>query len=285
MNTAYLDLSLLTTDSDTRVNFIHAKIKRLSKKDLDLDVIGKLAYSKNSIADWLKGRHPVPLPVLKNPNNIANRIEYLCLRASKARVLLPICNKKLAYFLGVVFGDGHIANSVRSSGYRRFKVVIQKGRSDYSEFVIPKIIENVFGIRPRLFFSKRKSELITVSINSKIVSRFFTQLFNFTYGKKSDRVIDSIKTLSPELQFYFIAGLFDTDGGISGDSFAFCNSSKKTTRFVEDFLNLKNIETRFYKQSKGRFKWYQVRIPRSNKNKFLLTFPLKNKRKFATGET
>jgi len=264
-----IDLNLLNDVSDSRFTFIHAKMRRISKRDLNLAKVAFYGFSKDSLNDWLALRYPIPLIVLKNPNSLANRIDCLCIRASNSKVSIPRFDKDLAYFLGVMFGDGHIVGSFRNQGYRRFALVIQKKRTNYSEFVIPSIIEKIFGVKPKLFFWERKSKLITIKVSSKIVSRFFTNLFNFSYGKKSDQVIDFIKKLPKNLHLYFVAGLFDTDGGVSGNSFAFCNSSKKTALFVQAFLEKQKIKTRFYSQRKGSFKWYQVRIPKVDKLKFL----------------
>ena len=227
--------------------------------------------------NWIATKAP------KIPNGTAKRMGYLCLRASKAKVKVPKLDSALAYFLGVIFGDGHIAYSKRKKGYLRFRVAIQKKRTKYSEFFLPPLINAIFGITPRIYFTKRKSELITILINSKIVSRFFTNLFHFSSGKKSDIVIDFIKKLPQELQLFFVAGLFDTDGGVSGSSFAFCNSSKKTALFVRSFLSKIKIETKFYPQSKNEFKWYLVYVCGKHKNDFLQKLPLKNGSKYASG--
>ncbi len=283
MGVNLIDLNLLNDSSDSKFGFIRAKIPTISEEDIDLAKVNKLGFSKDSFSDWLALRYPVPLRVLKTPNALGNRIKCLCIRASNSKISVPKFDKDLVYFLGVMFGDGHVVGSIRKKGYRRFALVIQKKRTIYSEFVIPSIIEKIFGVKPKTSFWKRKSELITIKISSKIVSRFFTNNFDFSYGKKSDEVIDFVKKIPKELHLYFVAGLFDTDGGVSGNSFAFCNSSKKTALFVKEFLEKQKIKTRFYPQKKGPFRWYLVFIPASDKFKFLKAMPLKNESKYAGG--
>lgn len=269
---------MLNDISDSKFTFIHAKVKCLSLLDINLKKAKIFGYSDDSIQGWLKAKYPVPLILLKNPSAMAYRIDYLCMRASNSKVMVPKLDSKLAYFLGVVFGDGHIAGFIRKKGYRQFRIVIQKKRTNFSEFILPPLIETLFGVKPKLFFWKRKSELITISINSKVVSRLFTNLFRFSYGKKSDKTIDFIQGLPVELQRHFVAGLFDTDGGRSAGSFSFCNSSKKTALFVKSFLEKQKIKTRFYSQAKGACKWYQVRVPKIDKIKFLGVLPLKKRK-------
>ena len=85
------------------------------------------------------------------------------------------------------------------------------------------------------------------------------------------------------MQLSFVTGLLDTDGGRSGNSFAFCSASKKTAFFVKDFLESHSISTRVNFQEYGKYSWYLVNIPKKDKNKFLETFPLKNEREYADG--
>ncbi len=280
---SFFDLNLLNDDYDSKQTSLHAEIVNLTREDIDLKKALNLDYSFSSVDDWIKQRHSVPLSVLKNANAKINRINFLNYRGSKLKVKLPKLDKEMFYFAGVVFGDGHVSGFIRQKGYRSYRIKIEKCRSDFSENYIPKLIEGLFGFKPRIYLGKKKSELVNIIINSKVVSKILTNVFSFSYGKKSDNVIDFVKQFPEYLQLHFITGLLDTDGGISANSFSFCNSSKKTVLFVKDFMEKQNLSTKFYKQTKGKFKWYQIRIPLKDKNRFLKTFPLKNKRKYAGG--
>ncbi len=279
-----IDLSLLDDKSDTKSTFLHAKIDNLSLADIDSTKADLYNYSADSASGWLKGRHTVPIRILRNPNSMKDKIKYLCFRASLHKVKLPKLDYKLSYFLGVIFGDGHVRNSFRKRGYRYFEIAIQKKRTHYSEVILPMLIESIFGIRPRKHIRKNDKNIITLSINSKIVSRLLTNIFSFSYGKKTAKTIDIIKKLPRDLQLGFVAGLFDTDGGVCWNSYSFCNSSKKTVLFVRDILSKENILTKLYPQKKGKFRWYQVYIIKRDKEKFLKLLSLKNKSKYATGE-
>ncbi len=280
---SYFDISLLNDKSDSKHTSLHAEIVNLTQEDIDLKKALNLGYSLSSVEDWIKQRHSVPINVLNNIDSISPQVKFLNYRGSKIKVKLPELDNNLFYFAGVVFGDGHVSGVIRPKGYRSYRVKIEKSKSDFSQYFISQLIEELFGFKPRIYFWKRKSELVNIIVNSKVVSRILTNVFGFSYGKKSDKVIDFVKQFPEELQLYFITGLLDTDGGISASSFSFCNSSKKTVLFVKDFMEKQNLATKFYEQSKENFKWYQVRIPLKDKNKFLKTFPLKNKRKYAGG--
>ena len=284
MTCGLIDLNLLDDKSDTKSTSLHAKIDNLSLTDIDPAKVNIHNYSADSVSGWLNGKYPIPIRVLRSPNSMKNRIEYLCCKASLHKVKLPKLDYKLSYFLGVIFGDGHVRNYFRKKGYRYFEIAIQKKRTQYSEFILPMLIEDIFGINPRKHIRKSDKNIITLSINSKIISRLLTNIFSFSYGKKSAKTIDIIRKLPRDLQLGFVAGLFDTDGGVSGTSYSFCNSSKKAVLFVRDFLSREGISTNLFKQKKDRFRWYQVYIIKRNKEKFLKLLPLKNKSKYATGE-
>ena len=280
MNQELVDFSLLHDDSDSRRALVRAKISNLSKSDLSFPKIKQYEFSMQSVSDWLDGKYTVPLVVLKNPNKLFKRTEYFCCGKSNKKVKFTV-NYSLAYFLGVVFGDGHIIGSFRPSKERRFGVVIQKLRSDYSEFYLPNLIHNIFSVKPKIFLWKRKNELVSININSKVIYRIFTNLFNFSHGKKSDKVIDRLKDFDYEFKKHFIAGFFDTDGGRASTSIALCNSSKKAIDFVKTFLDAEEITYKIYSQSKGIHKWYILYIIKKDKNKLFGLLDLKNERKFA----
>lgn len=276
----YFDPILLVDPADSRSTCLHLKIRDLFETDIDKEKVGQFGYSGASVRGWLSGQHTVPIIVLKNCSILGARIDYINCKNSRHRVNFPKVNEELFYFLGVILGDGCIKNSFRPSGHRRFTIKIEKLRTRFSEFCLPKLVEEVFGFKPQLYFRKKKSELVAVTINSKVVSRMLTNIFGFAYGKKIDKPVDFVLQFPEHLQLYFIAGLLDTDGGYSGKNFAFCNSSKKMVLYVKDFMEKHSIETRFYPQRKGPFEWFLLFVQSRSRQKFLDTFPLLNERKF-----
>lgn len=282
----YFDPNLLVDESDSKETGLHLKIKDFSLNDLDLNKAKTLGYWNSTITGWLSGKHTVPLELIRNSAAIGPRILHANYKSSKFKVKFPKLDEKLFYFAGVVLGDGHISGVIRSQGYRRYKVQIQKLRTNFSEFYLPNLIDEIFGVKPKIYFWKKKSELVNINANSKIVSRVLTNVFGFSYGKKTDTPIDFVQKFPDNLQLQFIAGLWDTDGGKSGKTFAFCNSSKKMVLYVKDFMEKNYIETKFYEQHKGPFTWYLLFVRTRDTEKFLNLFPLKNARKYgdASGE-
>lgn len=278
------DLSLLSDDSDSELTSIRVKITGLCKEDINFGKVASLGYSDGAVNWWLN-EGKIPHAVLKDPALVSDRIQYICLRASKVKLRLPKFDEKFFYLTGVIYGDGHISGHFSKKGNQNFRIAIEKGKSAYSEFFLPKLITEVFGIKPRLYFRKRVGEMVSVTVYSKLISRILTKLCGFSCGKKSDSVIDFMSKLSNELQIAFVTGLLDTDGGKSGNSFAFCSSSEKTALFVKKSLESKGIATKSYFQQYGKYSWHQVLVLAKDKNKFLNEFQLKNERKYAGGRT
>ena len=258
---------------------LRAVIPGLKEEDLDEEKIRSIGYPKDVVSEWLSGKYSVPLNALRTGFDF-NKIKFLQVRGSKGKIKVPEFGSDFAYFLGVVLGDGHVKGSFRKEGYRRYLVTIKKKRTQYSEFVLPELIEKLFGVKPRIYFSWRKSEIISINLNSKVISEILTKLFDFAMGKKNDLVIAKAEEWPEDIKRHFVAGLFDTDGGVSSNSYAFCSSLERISRFVLDFLTQNGIECSVYRQHKGDFSWTLVYVKAKSKEKFLRLLPLKNSSKY-----
>lgn len=267
-------------EEDSRFSLIRADIKGLVPGDLDFLEISKYNFSKNTINDWLSGRYPIPICFI-NDKLSPRRIRYLCLRAGKNKIKFPKFDNDFFYFVGVIFGDGCVRDSMRKKGYRYYLIVLDNEINFYSKIYLPNLIDKIFGIRPNIRFFKRKKKLIHLEICSKVIVRIFTNFLKFAYGKKKDDVIEYIVTLPDDLQKSFIAGLFDTDGGRSWNSYSLGNNSLKMINFVRGFLESHNISTKLYKQIYTTSIYYHLRIDPRDKNRFFALIPVKNKSKFS----
>ena len=81
------DLRLLDDKTDSKYTCLHVKVKNLSRDDIDFEKVSMLGYSQSSINDWLRGKNSIPLSVLKSFNLLADRIEFMKLRASHIKEL------------------------------------------------------------------------------------------------------------------------------------------------------------------------------------------------------
>ncbi len=269
----------LPSNEDTKFSLIRVKLRRIVREDLDYEKINLSGFSEATINDWLKQRYAVPIQFLKNDPTLLN-VRYLCIRSGKNRTKFPKFDERVAYLAGVIFGDGHIKNHIRKKGYRCYRILIDKKKTTYSEKYLPRLFKSVFGVSPRLSFKKRKSDIVRIAINSKIISRIFTNLLGFSYGKKKPSMLKYVYLWSKPLQKHFIAGLFDTDGGKSWNSYMFGNTSRPMILFVKKFLENNHIRTKLYRQVYPTSIYYHVFILPKYKNRFLGLIPLQNTSKF-----
>ncbi|MBI4437805.1 hypothetical protein HY631_02535 [Candidatus Uhrbacteria bacterium] len=121
------------------------------------------------------------------------------------RIRRPRHSKKLAEFIGVIAGDGHIAP------YQILMTTNSKTDLEHARFV-GKLGEELFGVRPRIH--KRKDEnSVTVIFSAKSMAECVHQ-FGIPTGKKINNSL-SVPTWvlgSDSYKRAFLRGLFDTDG-------------------------------------------------------------------------
>ncbi len=109
-----------------------------------------------------------------------------------------------------------------------------------------------------------------------------THDLNIPSGKKSGyvRIPKSILG-SRKLEDNFLAGLFDTDGGIRGKTLGFTSASPQLIVQISTVLNnlkVKHSKEQWLNKQYDR-KFYGIRISTKDNDRFLNSLPLKNKRK------
>ena len=269
---------LLHSPTDSKSALIRARVSDIKAEDICYEAFAKYNFSEDSRSGWLKGRYPTPLVVLRPSANA--RIQSLCIRGAASEITPPLIGPKLAYLTGVVLGDGHVKNYLRTSGYPHYAIIIEKRKTEYSAKFLPALISSIFGPAPKIYFHRRKSDLVRISIASKIIHRIFTNLLGFSAGKKSGEPVKHAKLWPDELKREFIAGLFDTDGGRSGNSYSLGSTSKQIIDFARDFLHGHGVRTKTYTQHFPTSDYWHLYVLQKDKMKFLDVIPVKNSSKF-----
>ena len=116
----------------------------------------------------------------------------------------PKLNEELAWWVGVVKGDGHVAES----GYY---VYVSTKDNDLAERWA-HIGKNLFGIKPKFRFVKEK-ELHLIYFNSKNIVNFIKKNYG-KFGRYIWDVPQRIKKSNSKVIFAFIRGLFDAEGSM-----------------------------------------------------------------------
>lgn len=132
------------------------------------------------------------------------RTKHTCLK-------IPEMNNKVAYFTGVITGDGSITKSKRKVGGYCYRIQIV-GYKKYIAY-LTTLTKDLFDYQPRILKDKRKKHCYLINIYSAAIFAYFVQL-GLPVGKKRKLSVPKIIANNPSLFEYYMLGLIDTDGHI-----------------------------------------------------------------------
>lgn len=200
--------------------------------------------TSNSIKVVLKNGNEINLDKIREFKNI----EGFRAKRSGRIIKLPLkMTNDLAYFLGVIVGDGYVKMLKRIKGGFYWEIVIT-GRKDYIEY-LAQLVTNLFNYNPSITKEKRRDNSYILRISSMIIFRYFTRIFGFHSGEKSGN-IPKIKFVCDNSILFknYLAGLIDTDGYINNKYAALVQKDKK---FL-DYIRLKSKKLLNFDLSKPR---------------------------------
>ena len=195
-------------------------------------------------------------------------------------------NEETAYLAGVIVGDGHISNSFRSKNdisphYRIYLEISDLRYIKKIENLIKKIISTKSSVKSKPA-RKNKKQSYYLQITNKSLYYFLAYDLGIPKGKKCYAVcVPEIIFLSSKLQKYFLAGVFDTDGGVRGDVVGFTSASSQLINDIAKILQ--NLGFEFFQET-----WYNKRYDRNYFgiklksdyiDNFLSELPVRNERK------
>ena len=135
----------------------------------------------------------------------------------------PVESEKLAEFVGIIIGDGHIwAKGIRVTG---------NSNEIAHHYYIKKLIKELFDLDARVYISYTKKSVCITNIYSKKLVSFLERMGL----KKGDKIRNKTKIPSwifkkKEFIYSVLRGLFDTDGGVY-------NKQKNYKRVFIEFQN------------------------------------------------
>ncbi len=190
---------------------------------------------------------------------------------------------ELAYLIGAILGDGTIQKPLkRKRGGYYWDIEITSNK-EYS-ILIEKVCENIFKIKANTFQDKRKKDCWHVSMHSKAVHNYFTEVVGITAGRKTGN-IPWIKECcnTNELFKHFLAGLIDTDGHVSKRYICLVQKDKEFLEKIK--INAKEILDIDFRgpivnrKIDGNVVGWMISIYKGDeKRNFLNTIPLRYKR-------
>ncbi len=200
--------------------------------------------------------------------------------------LLITLNKNTAYLAGAIIGDGHITNSTKSKTdhSRDYRVNIELTDKEYLQELIVLIKSLVLTTSSLRCVKERygKQSSYSFQFRNKALYLFLTDYLGIPAGKKCSSVcIPSLILESPSLSWPFLAGLFDTDGGIRGKTIGYTSASKKLMSGVSNILNKENVihSVESWVNKRNLVTYYGIRISSASSDSFLKRLPMRNTRK------
>ena len=137
------------------------------------------------------------------------------------KIMLPKeLDYRLAYLLGVICGDGHLAEPNHSyDKLTSYNSELRITDQNQETFVfLTKLFKDLFGYIPNIYSEKSKvnKSFYRFVIRSKPLHRFLMIVCGIPAGDKrgKTKVPEIIKNAPLELQKWFISGFFDADGCI-----------------------------------------------------------------------
>jgi hypothetical protein len=119
-------------------------------------------------------------------------------------------SEKLAYFLGVLLGDGSVGSEQRPTIYLVGDLVEERGFYDY---VLIPLIRRLFKISPYSYVRKGKSAY-AVHFKSRRLVEYLVSELDFPVGEVRKYLPSSIMSFPEGIRLAFIRGLFDSDGSM-----------------------------------------------------------------------
>ncbi len=192
-----------------------------------------------------------------------------------------------AYLAGVIAGDGHISKGTKSKVdfSKDYRIVIDGINREYLKHVcalIKEVIKTKSLVKTKKPAFERKQELFSFQFRNKSFYYFLTKDLGIPAGKKCFSVsIPSQIFTSLDLQKAFLAGLFDTDGGIRGSSIGFTSASEKLLDGTSQILYNLGISHKreVWLNKKYSQRYYGLKIAPQDIDKLLKNLPVRNMEK------
>ncbi|MCM8774632.1 MAG: hypothetical protein NC820_07895 [Candidatus Omnitrophica bacterium] len=162
-------------------------------------------------------------------------------------------NKELAYFCGVLAGDGSIGFNQKKKDYWIKCVGNPADEKEFYNELIEPMIKQLFNLEilPKSF---DKDTTYGFNINSKSLVKYLTEFIGLPLGKKYDKLkIPDIFLDSNELTNSFICGVADTDFhlAVRKGYYPVISGVSKSERFIRDlreFLEKQGFKCCMYKR-------------------------------------
>lgn len=199
-------------------------------------------------------------------------------------------NETTAYLAGVIIGDGYISGSFKgpkNPNSRNYKVYIDLTDFEFISIVATltrQIVPTSIPIREKKVPQGHMPSW-SFSVTNKSWWYFFTETLGVPAGKKS-RVVTVPRPIldgSTSIKKEFLAGLFDTDGGLRSGAIGLTTASKSMAEQAALLFKEFGFDCRVNSWVIKKYDWryYGLSLRRRDVDRFLKEIPLRNERKKA----
>ena len=181
---------------------------------------------------------------------------------------------KLALYLGMIIGDGHISNRNNGFGYPTYSINFYNTFEGYVQLIY-NLHKELFGEEGKINSRKRinRKRIYDFCKYSRSSFDFLTSEMKIPFGRKCDivRIPKFIFNSSNSVKIYFFLGLFLTDGGLSGNKITFHMASKSLlfdlSRLIKEIWGFESkvIEV----VQKRKYFSYQLNLKKKESNTIL----------------
>ena len=216
------------------IKSIYLDIKKSNKRNTVKFIKEYLEVPYPTLYSWVSGSNPIPISkvisllnmwknvCLKDNNDVSMKLNELYYSSTyfsqngQRKVILPkYLDSELGYIIGFFQGDGHIKKE-NKKGFQEYSIYFYEASKDMLD-KINILIFNKFGIYGNIYFqSNNTGKWYSLRVSSKPIYLFFIKILGLQRGKKvrNISVPKIIKNAKLNIQFSFIRGFFDAEGGV-----------------------------------------------------------------------
>ena len=169
----------------------------------------------------------------------------------RRKIILPKkIDERLAEFIGVMIGDGHLGLHYSSKPGKKYvksaiKISGNKKEKEYLRFIM-NLFKSLFNLK-LTYHQDTAPGAIILRAHSKGIVQFLNKICEIPLNKKTNIVAipDFIKTADEDIKYAFLRGLADTDYTVSfknrtnkGHNYPVIRGSFKSRRLIKDLEEL-----------------------------------------------
>jgi len=196
-------------------------------------------------------------------------------------------NEKTAYLAGVIIGDGYISGSFKTKNGRSYRISIDLIDFEFISTIaalIKQVVKTTAKIR-ELKIRDRCQATWSFAVSNKSLWYFFTETLKVPFGAKSRlvNIPEKIRNSAEPIKRQFLAGLFDTDGGLRSECIGLTSASPVMCEQVAFLFRELGFECNVSSWVIKNYNWryYGLRLRRRDIDRFLKEIPLRNEGKKA----